>query len=1128
MSMISYAQNFEDVMLWRALGHVKGGFYIDVGAQHPTIDSVSKAFYEAGWRGIHVEPSPAFADLLRKDRPDETVLEAALGERAGIVKFYEIPDTGISTAVRKIAQQHRKKGFSIREIFVASITLADVFAQTASRDIHWLKIDVEGLESKVLSGWADSPARPWIVVVESTLPLSRVGTHQSWEPIITGYGYSRVYFDGLNCFYVSDAHKELEEAFKAPPNLFDDFVLSGFATARFYGLVEDRLKKEVDEATVVIEELRRSTGDEIERLSLSLASKDRAFADREEELVQQVQAEREKLRRLEEALGKSERETSVKIGQIQMEKEALLNRLAQREIETASQLSAAQEKAWQEISELARKHGEREGVLQAKHFEREQVLARQLEAEREKLGLLEREHSVRERDLHDRTVQARQEAEALLGQLLQREREAASQLLALQEKALQERAELARIHNEQKLALEAKHFEREQALEEQVRAERETLRDFEREWTNREQALSEQNYLAGEKIKALQMELAELARSHSERERAFLAEHAEREEALEEQLAAELEKVDCLEQEKTCRDKVLAEQTGEVLREKQALLAQVTKVEEELAAQHIEVEKKFTAQLVELCEQSEREKAEQAQKHIEELSALKQESAVREQALEQQLQGEREKTQELDGLKVELARLARERTEAEKALKEQSDRDREQLELLRHSLAQAEKDAAAQLSEAHEQARRNVADLELKLAGQLQAKRKELTQASRQIELLKRTLLRANKTGSAACMLEELLALDGGSFIQCAYEILLGRGADARGLKHYNGLLRDGKPKMDILAELCSSEEAIERHLKPGTLGAAICDLLREKSTREPIPGSPAIEDLKGAHKASELEELLTLEGARFIECAYQTLLDRAPDGDGLEYFMGKLQAGLPKIEVLSELGSSDEAKELPARIAAFDAAIRDYRARKVSRTLNGLLALHDQAFIECAYYTLLGRGPDLEGLDLYLGRLRSGASKLQILADLLLSLEGREHSAELPGLDAVIKRYRRRRLPLLGLFFRLFQGEGDEGAAERRMRSLENEIFRLMNESNSRLDRVESTLSGLEGCLAGQEAKTAVGMSAVDPGSAPEVSVSPASPGPSESADLKDLPPRAREIYFQLKRASAMRWGDL
>jgi hypothetical protein len=77
-SITSYAQNFEDVMLWRALGHIENGFYIDVGAQDPIVDSVSLAFYEHGWRGIHVEPTHRYATLLRQHRVEETVLEFQL------------------------------------------------------------------------------------------------------------------------------------------------------------------------------------------------------------------------------------------------------------------------------------------------------------------------------------------------------------------------------------------------------------------------------------------------------------------------------------------------------------------------------------------------------------------------------------------------------------------------------------------------------------------------------------------------------------------------------------------------------------------------------------------------------------------------------------------------------------------------------------------------------------------------------------------------------------------------------------------------------------------------------------------------------------------------------------------
>ena len=43
-SFISYSQNGEDVVLMRALGHLGSGRYIEVGANDPTNDSVTRAF----------------------------------------------------------------------------------------------------------------------------------------------------------------------------------------------------------------------------------------------------------------------------------------------------------------------------------------------------------------------------------------------------------------------------------------------------------------------------------------------------------------------------------------------------------------------------------------------------------------------------------------------------------------------------------------------------------------------------------------------------------------------------------------------------------------------------------------------------------------------------------------------------------------------------------------------------------------------------------------------------------------------------------------------------------------------------------------------------------------------------
>jgi len=98
-AIISYAQTREDVLLWRALHKVNRGFYIDVGAHDPTALSVTRAFYDHGWRGINVEPNPSYAEKLRTERPRDVTLEVALGHRPGMATFYEFGDTGLSTLV---------------------------------------------------------------------------------------------------------------------------------------------------------------------------------------------------------------------------------------------------------------------------------------------------------------------------------------------------------------------------------------------------------------------------------------------------------------------------------------------------------------------------------------------------------------------------------------------------------------------------------------------------------------------------------------------------------------------------------------------------------------------------------------------------------------------------------------------------------------------------------------------------------------------------------------------------------------------------------------------------------------------------------------------------------------------
>jgi len=254
MSFISYAQNFEDVMLWRALKHIDQGFYIDVGANDPDQNSVTKAFYERGWRGINVEPAPQWFERLEKARPRDINLQLALGAEPGAITLYKIPDTGLSTAEKKFAERHEaERGYQSRELRVKMDTLSRVCERFHLARIHFLKIDVEGAEKAVLQGADFRKIRPWIILVEATLPNSQEESYSDWEPLLLNAGYEYAYFDGLNRYYVAGEHENLKAAFKTPPNVFDDFVRSDRLESERRAQEAEAKVKEVEQRAAQVE-----------------------------------------------------------------------------------------------------------------------------------------------------------------------------------------------------------------------------------------------------------------------------------------------------------------------------------------------------------------------------------------------------------------------------------------------------------------------------------------------------------------------------------------------------------------------------------------------------------------------------------------------------------------------------------------------------------------------------------------------------------------------------------------------------------------------------------------------------------------------------------------------------------
>jgi FkbM family methyltransferase len=229
MAIVSYAQNHEDVLLNRVFPESSPGFYVDVGACHPVVHSVTKLFYERGWRGINIEPVHRIFKILNTDRQRDINLNVGISNSEGTSTFRECrTDASLSTFCGARAEELRRLGYEIVEHRIPVTTLARVCEEYAEQTIHFLKIDVESHERQVLEGADWSRHRPRVVLVEATRPTTNIASHDEWEGILLAADYLSAFFDGLNRYYVRAEDRHLIPLLAVPANIFDHYVVHDY------------------------------------------------------------------------------------------------------------------------------------------------------------------------------------------------------------------------------------------------------------------------------------------------------------------------------------------------------------------------------------------------------------------------------------------------------------------------------------------------------------------------------------------------------------------------------------------------------------------------------------------------------------------------------------------------------------------------------------------------------------------------------------------------------------------------------------------------------------------------------------------------------------------------------------
>jgi FkbM family methyltransferase len=146
------------------------GFYVDVGAHHPSYLSNTKLLNLRGWCGVNIDGNPNSVAQFQAARPGDRNVHAVVSDEPVDVTFTIFRDGAISTADPTLRDQTLNSG---RDKVAQSITLrarslADILAECVpdGQRIDLMSVDVEGFDLKVLRSNDWNRFTPFFLLVE--------------------------------------------------------------------------------------------------------------------------------------------------------------------------------------------------------------------------------------------------------------------------------------------------------------------------------------------------------------------------------------------------------------------------------------------------------------------------------------------------------------------------------------------------------------------------------------------------------------------------------------------------------------------------------------------------------------------------------------------------------------------------------------------------------------------------------------------------------------------------------------------------------------------------------------------------------------------------------------------------
>jgi len=171
------------------------GFFVDVGANHPVIDSQSWNLEQIGWDGLLIEPINEYCSLLREQRTALVVQAACSSPENQGSKLPMLVAGALST----LNNQTIARGINIsnsRKEFVECRTLDSILDENGVEKIDFLSVDIEGHEMEMFKGFSLEKWKPSLVLLED-----HIINHDKYRFMIR-HGYKNIFRTGLNNWFI--------------------------------------------------------------------------------------------------------------------------------------------------------------------------------------------------------------------------------------------------------------------------------------------------------------------------------------------------------------------------------------------------------------------------------------------------------------------------------------------------------------------------------------------------------------------------------------------------------------------------------------------------------------------------------------------------------------------------------------------------------------------------------------------------------------------------------------------------------------------------------------------------------------------------------------------------------------